>query len=156
MVTRFDLRTFRADKEALVAAKEISSKAIEPLKPLEDIVLCLTLNAMPRSLLRRQAPLGGNTLGLDSYDKPLISVLLMMYWKSREDGDRIIPVLRGARKQIEDEGSRRGQRVPYVYLSYTSDFQDPFTSYGEENKKSLQDVSRRHGPHGRLQKSVPG
>lgn len=41
--------TLRADKDAPVAAADIYSKTVEPLKPLDGITLCLTLQAYPRS-----------------------------------------------------------------------------------------------------------
>lgn len=136
--------TLRADKDAL-----------EPLKPLDGITLCLTLQAYPRSLLRRTAELGGNALGLDP-GEPLVTILLPTYWRSREDDGQILGVLRGALEAIERDADARGQRVPYTYLNYASDFQDPFSSYGEGNKKFLQEVGRKYDPKGLFQKNVPG
>lgn len=147
--------TLRADKDALVAAAEIYTKAIEPLKPLDGITLCLTLQAYPRSLLRKTAELGGNVLGLDP-SEPLLTILLLTYWKRKEDDEQILSVLKGALEAIEKDADARGQRVPYTYLNYASDFQDPFSSYGEENKKFLQEVGRKYDPEGLFQKNVPG
>ncbi|KAI6087338.1 FAD-binding domain-containing protein [Hypoxylon rubiginosum] len=147
--------TVRADKDTLLAAAEIYSKAIEPLKPVEGITLCLTLNGYPSSILRRTVELGGNVLGLDARES-LVSVLLLTYWKNKEDDEKIIPVLQKALGDIEKDAEHRGHKVPYVYLNYTSSFQDPFTSYGEENKRFLQEVSRRYDPRGLFQSSVPG
>lgn len=147
--------TLRADKDALVAAADIYTRAIGPLKPLEGITLCMTLQAYPRSLLRRTAELGGNVLGLDP-SEPLVTILLLTYWKRREDDKQILGVLRGALEAIEKDADARGQRVPYTYLNYASDFQDPFSSYGEENKRFLQGVSRKYDPEGLFSKNVPG
>lgn len=147
--------TLRADKDALIAAADIYSKAIEPLKPLDGITLCLTLQAYPRSLLRRTAELGGNVLGLDPRE-PLVTILLLTYWRRKEDDEQILGVLRSALEAIEKDADARGQRVPYTYLNYASDFQDPFSSYGKENKKFLQEVGRKYDPEGLFQKNVPG
>ncbi|KAI1778061.1 FAD-binding domain-containing protein [Hypoxylon cercidicola] len=147
--------TVRADKDTLLAAADIYSKAIEPLKPVEGVTLCLTLNGYPSSVLRKTQGLGGNVLGLDARES-LVSVLLLTYWKNREDDEKIIPVLEKALGDIEKDAEQRGQKVPYIYLNYTSGFQDPFTSYGEENKKFLQEVSRKYDLHGLFQQSVPG
>lgn len=147
--------TLRADTDALVAAAGIYSRAIEPLKPLDGITLCLTLQAYPRSLLRRTAELGGNVLGLDP-SKPLVTILLLTYWRRREDDKQILGVLRGALEAIEKDADARGLRVPYTYLNYASDFQDPFSSYGQENKNFLQEVGRKYDPEGLFQKNVPG
>lgn len=116
--------TLRADAAALVAAADIYSKAIEPLKPIDNIVLCLTLQAYPRSLLRKTAELGGNVLGLDA-GEPLVMFLLLTYWKNTEDDDKILSVLQNTLEAIKKDAEGRGQRVPYTYLNYASKFQDP-------------------------------
>ncbi|KAK7751514.1 hypothetical protein SLS62_006601 [Diatrype stigma] len=148
--------TLRADKDALVAAADIYTKAIEPLKPIDGIVLCLTLQAYPKSLLRRTAELGGNVLGLNNAEEPLVTVLLLTYWKHRKDDEQILAVLQRTLETIEKEAEARGQRVPYTYLNYASKFQDPFSSYGQENKRFLQDVSRKYDSDGLFQSNVPG
>lgn len=147
--------TLRADKEALVSAAKIYSEGIEPLKPIDGIVLCLTLHVLPKSLLRKTAELGGNVLGLEA-EEPLVSVLLLTYWKHKKDDDAIMSVLQRTLGDIEKDAEARSQRVPYVYLNYASKFQDPFTSYGEANKKFLQEVSRKYDSEGLFQKNVPG
>ncbi|KAF7539900.1 hypothetical protein G7054_g1750 [Neopestalotiopsis clavispora] len=147
--------TLRANTEALLSAANIYSKAIEPLKPIEGITLCLTLQAYPKSLLSKTAELGGNVLGLQA-DEPPVTVLLLTYWKNKEDDEKITTTLQAALTDIEKDAEARGQRVPYVYLNYTSKFQDPFTSYGEENKRFLQETSRKYDPEGLFQKNVPG
>lgn len=148
--------TVRADKDALVAAADIYTKAIEPLQPIDGIVLCLTLQAYPRFLLRKTAELGGNVLGLDAAEEPLVTVLLLTYWKHAKDDEQILDVLRRALKTIEKDAEARGQRVPYTYLNYASKFQDPFASYGEANKRLLQEVSRKYDSDGLFQRNVPG
>lgn len=147
--------TLRANTEALLSTADIYSKAIEPLKDIEGITLCLTLQAYPKSLLSKTADLGGNVLGLPS-DEPLVTVLLLTYWKNREDDKKIMTTLQEALTDIEKDADARGQRVPYIYLNYTSKFQDPFASYGEGNKKFLQETSRKYDPEGLFQKNVPG
>lgn len=147
--------TLRANTAALLSAAGIYSKAIEPLKAVDGITLCLTLQAYPKSLLDKTADLGGNVLGLTS-DEPLVTVLLLTYWKNREDDQKIMATLQEALTDIGKDADARGQRVPYVYLNYTSKFQDPFTSYGEGNKKFLQEISRKYDPEGLFQKNVPG
>lgn len=151
--------TLRADAGALVSAAEIYAEAVGPLKPVEGVTLSFTLQAYPVSLLRRTAELGGNALGLDAHARagePLVSVLLLTCWRRREDDARVMGVLRGALGAIERDADARGQRVPYTYLNYASDFQDPLSSYGEENKRFLREVGRKYDPDGLFQKNVPG
>lgn len=48
--------------------------------------------------------------------------------------------------------------MPFVYLNYAFDFQDPIGSYGEKNQAFLQETSKnyRYNPEGLFQKGVPG
>lgn len=147
--------TLRADAGALISAADIYAKAVGPLRTVEGVTLSFTLQAYPVSLLRRTAELGGNALGLDARET-LVSVLLLTCWGRREDEARVLGVLRGALGAIERDADERGQRVPYTYLNHASDFQDPFSSYGEENKRFLQEVDRKYDPEGLFQKNVPG
>lgn len=71
--------TVKADEATLQAASEIFSKALEKVKSFEGIVCSFTLQPYPLSLLKKTPPAGGNSLGLDPTDGPLVSVLLLMY-----------------------------------------------------------------------------
>lgn len=59
-------------------------------------------------------------------------------------------------KAVDEDAAARGQAVPYKYLNYAFDFQDPIGSYGAKNKQFLQEVSKRVDPDGVFQQGVPG
>ncbi|KAI1342849.1 FAD-binding domain-containing protein [Xylariaceae sp. FL0016] len=141
--------TVCTDSEALQSAARIHSQAIELLKSIEGITFSSTLQPYPVSLLSKTAELGGNVLGLDA-GKPLVSVLLLTYWKRAQDDEPVIAVLQDALEKIKKDAAGRGQLVPYTYLNYASRFQDPLM-----NKKFLQEVSRKYNPEGVFQGQVP-
>jgi hypothetical protein len=62
----------------------------------------------------------------------------------------------GVLSRIEKESAIRGTAVPYKFLNYASQFQDPIGSNGAGNKKKLQEVSSKYDPEGLFQKAVPG
>lgn len=148
--------TVKPDVTTLQKASEIFSKALEVVKGIEGIVCSFTLQPYPLSLLEQTAPAGGNTLGLNPADGPLVSVLLLMYWKNKSDDEKILEIARGVLETIEKDAASRGTAVPYKYLNYAFNFQDPFGSYGTENKKKLQEASKRYDPEGLFEKGVPG
>ena len=51
---------------------------------------------------------------------------------------------------------QRGVYTPYKYANYCSGMQNPYSGYGPERYKFLQDVSRKYDPDGMFQKAVPG
>lgn len=59
-------------------------------------------------------------------------------------------------EDIDAEAIQRGQAVPYKYLDYAWDFQDPIGSYGGGNVEKLKEVSKKFDPKGLFQKGVPG
>jgi hypothetical protein len=80
----------------------------------------------------------------------------LTYWDKAEDDDTIAATMRGVLSKIENDSAERGTDVPFKFLNYASQFQDPIGSYGAEDKKKLQDVSREYDPEGVFQKAVPG
>jgi len=64
--------------------------------------------------------------------------------------------MRAILEKIEKDSEARKTSAPFKFLNYSSQFQDPISSYGEENKKRLQAVSIKFDPEGLFQKSVPG
>ncbi|KAL4887626.1 FAD-binding domain-containing protein [Aspergillus karnatakaensis] len=148
--------TVKADAATLKAAADIYTAALEPIKALDGLVCSLTLQPYPLSLLQKSATLGGNSLGLSIHDGPLVSLLLLNYWRNEEDDRRILDLMDKTAKDIEAEASRRNQLVPFKYLNYAFETQDPIASYGEQSVEMLKEVSRKYDPERLFQKYVPG
>lgn len=148
--------TIKADVSTLLAATEIYTKAIEPLKPIEGLVCSFTLQPYALSLLEQSVAKGGNSLGITPADGPLVSILLLTYWKNKSDDAQILEVLKGALEKIQEVAVEKGTKVDYTYMNYSFIWQDPVGSYGKENVKKLREVSRKFDPEGLFQKGVPG
>lgn len=148
--------TVKADVATLMAAYEIYVNALGPLKSAEGLTTSLTLQAYPKSLLDKTAPAGGNSLGLNLQDGPLMSILILSFWQNKEDDDKIQSTFRGAIEAIDKEAATRGTAVAYKYMNYAAPFQDPIGSYGKENKARLQAASKKYDPEGLFQKGVSG
>lgn len=148
--------TVKADVPTLNAAADTFSSALEGIKQIDGLVCSLTLQPYPVSLLEKCISEGGNCTGLDPADGPLVSVLLLLYWKNASDDEEILKVTRGVLESIERDAASRGQAVPFVYLNYAFEFQDPISSYGAENQNLLRETSKKFDPEGHFQKGVPG
>ncbi|OJD15367.1 hypothetical protein AJ78_04372 [Emergomyces pasteurianus Ep9510] len=148
--------TLKADITTLQAVADIYTSALDPLKSLEGLICSLTLQPYPNSLLKKSALHGGNSLGLDPADGPLVSVLLLTYWKNNSDDEIVLGVMKETLEKVEKAAVSRNQAADFKYMNYSFNFQDPIGSYGPENKQKLQKVSQKYDPEGLFQKSVPG
>ncbi|VUC36523.1 unnamed protein product [Clonostachys rosea] len=148
--------TVKADGTTLKAAAKIFSEALEKVKGFEGVVFSFTLQPYPLSLLERTRRFGGNILNLSLEDGPLVSVLILMYWKNASDDETILTQGREVIAAIDQHAQARGTSIPYKYLNYAFNFQDPISSYGEENKKAMLAVSKKYDPDGLFQKGAVG
>ncbi|PYI36245.1 FAD-binding domain-containing protein [Aspergillus indologenus CBS 114.80] len=148
--------TVKADADTLKAAADLYMAALEPIHGVEGLICSLTLQPYPTSLLEKSEQQGGNSLGLTAAEGPLVSLLLLSYWKNSSDDAAVLGVMQTALAKIKAEATARGQHVPFEFLNYAWSSQDPFASYGSENKSQLQAVSREFDPEGVFQKLVPG
>jgi hypothetical protein len=144
--------TVKADAATLIAASDIFTAAFQPLKDLDGLTCAFTLQAYPVSLLKEC----NNSLGLDQSDGPLMSILLLNWWKNKDDDDRIIQTFKGVLDKIDQDAASRGTSVAYKYMNYAYNFQNPIASYGKELQEKLLEVSHAYDRYGLFQKGVPG
>ncbi|KAI1121988.1 hypothetical protein F5Y10DRAFT_287636 [Nemania abortiva] len=148
--------TVKADVPTLMAAYETYVNALGPLKSVEGLTTSLTLQAYPKSLLDKTTSAGGNSLGIDPLDGPLMSILILSFWQNKEDDDKIHSTFKGVIEAVDQDATTRGTAVPYKYMNYAAPFQDPIGSYGEKSKTKLQATSNKYDPKGLFQKGVVG
>ncbi|KAK7913980.1 hypothetical protein PG985_011683 [Apiospora marii] len=148
--------TVKADGPTLHAAAKTFEPALEKVRAIDGMVFSFTLQPYLVSLLKRTEPAGGNVLGLNPADGPLVSILILLYWNQQSDDELVLGTARNVIEAIDKDAAARGTLVPYKYLNYAFDFQDPIGSYGQENRKKLQEASRKYDPDGLFQKEVPG
>ena len=136
--------TVKADAATLIAASEIFTAAFQPLKSLEGLTCAFTLQAYPVSLLKKC----DNSLGLDAASGPLMSVLLLNWWKKKADDDVVIQTFKEALLKIDADAASRGTAVAYKYMNYAYSFQKPIASYGAALHEELRKVSNRYDVDG--------
>ena len=144
--------TVKADEATLNAASDQFTTTFQPLKSLEAFTCSFTLQAYPKSLLNKCH----NSLGIDPTNGPLVSILILCWWKNKADDDLIINTFKGAIEKIDEESATRGTAVPFKYMNYAYNFQDPVGSYGSTSLQKLREVSKSYDAEGLFQKGVPG
>ncbi|KUJ15927.1 FAD-binding domain-containing protein [Mollisia scopiformis] len=148
--------TVKADANTLQAGSAIYTAGLAPIKTVENGLFSFTLQPYPISLLEKSASAGGNFLGLKSADGPLVSVLLMSYWKNKADDEAVLGFMKTALEKIKQEAALRDKLVFYLYMNYAFSHQDPISSYGAVNKAKLQEISSKYDPEGMFQRGCPG
>ncbi|KAK8045538.1 FAD-binding domain-containing protein [Apiospora rasikravindrae] len=146
----------KADVDTLTTGGDIWCEELEPVKDASGLMCSYTLQPYPVSQLQRTSANGGNVLGLDPSNGPVINVLLLSYWADKKDDARVISFMQKALKRIERNADDRGQLVPFIYWNYAFSDQDALRSYGEENVQKLQAASKKYDPDGVFQTACPG
>lgn len=146
----------KADNATLQEASTIYTTSLSKITSIEGLIGSLTLQPCPASLLQKSAAHGGNSLGLTPSDGPPVSILLLTTWQNKSDDETIFKTMRSTLEKIEALAVAKNTSVPYVFMNYAASFQDPISSYGAENKRKLQNVSKKYDPEGLFQKGVPG
>ena len=148
--------TFKCDISILTSAFQYWRSSISKVSQITGIVYALTFQVLPPAITSKSTPLGGDSLGLDPSDGPLVICLLTMAWSSATD-DAIVSrtgnELLGA---IEHNSRSKGLFHRFKYLNYANYDQSPFEGYGPEGHAKLQAVSRQYDPSGFFQRSMPG
>ena len=99
---------------------------------------------------------GTNSLGLVPGEKDVVMGLLTAAYTNSADDDVVMENVKAIVKKQEDTLQEEGLLLDFKYLNYADKSQDPIGSYGKENKKRLQEASKKYDPNGLFQTRVPG
>lgn len=144
--------TLKADAGILNFSLDEFYKAQEEIKDIPGLVYAATYEPYPISLLEA----GHNSLGIDPEEGPLVLLLLYASWKDSNDDERVLGETKANLEAIVKAAKETGKGSKYVYMNYAYPDQDPISSYGEEQKRKLQEVSKKYDPEGYFQKAVHG
>ncbi|KAI0903697.1 hypothetical protein F4823DRAFT_629189 [Ustulina deusta] len=148
--------TMKPDAATLQACAKMYEEALEPVKTVENLRCSWTLQPYAMSLLQKSQANGGNSLGLYPEHGSVINVLLLAYWKNASDDDKILNTMETTLEKNKQEAASRNKLVPYVYMNYAWTDQDPISSYGESESKTLKAVAKKYDPDGVFQRGFPG
>ncbi|KAJ8115796.1 hypothetical protein ONZ43_g4587 [Nemania bipapillata] len=148
--------TMKPDAATLQACAKIYEEALEPVKTVENLRCSWTLQPYARSLLQKSQANGGNSLGLYPEQGSVINVLLLSYWKNASDDDKILDMMKTTLEKNKQQAASRDKLVPYVYMNYAWTDQDPISSYGEPENKTLKAVAKKYDPEAVFQRGFPG
>ncbi|KUI58356.1 Bifunctional solanapyrone synthase [Cytospora mali] len=152
--------TFLLDERIISAVLEIWQEEAEKLTTTlgSGVQLpALDFQVITEPQLEHMRRAGGNALGLaDEGSGPLVIAHWTYMW---DDASKDPAILEGYQRIVDRAkaaGEALGANHQFIYMNYASQFQDPVSGYGPENKARLLAVSKKYDPHGVFQALQPG
>ncbi|KAM0244934.1 hypothetical protein ACHAP5_005841 [Fusarium lateritium] len=110
----------------------------------------LVFQPIPVNVLSEMQKNGGNALGLNPSDGPLMIVQLSTSWEGTELDDAIENSSRELIAKVESMAKKRHLDNGYVYMNYAGSTQDVQKSYGKDSYRKLQKVAKKWDPEQKL------
>lgn len=116
------------------------------------------LQPISSNILKNMRKNGGNALGLSEKESPLMIFSCSWPWDSPEDDDLIVGAMQNIVSRSNTAAKAMGLFNEYIYMNYaqTKDLQAVVPSYGPENVRLLQSVSKKYDPKEVFQNLVRG
>ncbi|KAL4786388.1 hypothetical protein BJX76DRAFT_365782 [Aspergillus varians] len=128
--------------------------SLPAIEGLNGIHWSISLEPLPPAIYAR-APTK-NALGLSEKRQALVVTLLNATWEDEADDAKVEETARALFAGIEEDARKLGSYVPFVYLNYAAEWQDPIASYGEESVTRLRSVSKEVDSTGVFRVNMPG
>jgi hypothetical protein len=123
---------------------------------VQDLIYSLTFQPVAKSMITAGANNGGNSLGLDSVDGPLVVLTLTASFTDATADETVVSTSKSLFSQIRDAATKANALNPWIYYNYAESSQEVIASYGAASVKNLKAVSARVDPRGFFQKIQPG
>ncbi|CAG8980978.1 hypothetical protein HYALB_00011087 [Hymenoscyphus albidus] len=108
--------------------------------------------SIPAGAIEKMKTKGGNALGID-VDGHLVMNLFSVTWTDAAEDETAANLAETYYKLWKQAAIDLEVFHPFVYLNYADTPQDPFTSYGEENKQRLMSIQQAIDPQGAFRSS---
>lgn len=148
--------TVKLDIDILTFVVDTYLAGVDPIKKLAGIVPVLTLQVFTSTIFEHMEKNGGNALGLDQSEGPVLVVLVNVMWDNEADDKGIIKAISEMMDKITAEANASNKFNEYIYMNYASQFQSVVESYGAANHERLVQIARKYDPHEVFQKLQPG
>jgi hypothetical protein len=120
------------------------------------ILPALSFQVISEPMIQQTFKNGGNPLGLDPKEGPLMLVLLNTKWTDIRDDERIHAFEMRVKRRSEAAALAAGKATDYIYMNYGNPSQDVISGYGATNKAKLLAIAKKYDPSGVFQKLQPG
>ncbi|KAJ4368419.1 hypothetical protein N0V83_006776 [Neocucurbitaria cava] len=126
------------------------SKQYAYAKPIAE----LTFQALPGPPRNGSSPNSFGFTADETPEKDLIFLQIIFTFTDAAATEGFEEALKDFLKLIEGVSKEEGVLHRYKYLNFAASFQDPFSSYGGDQKETLKKVARKYDPQGVFQLQV--
>ncbi|KAF9773130.1 hypothetical protein IL306_009104, partial [Fusarium sp. DS 682] len=115
-----------------------------------SVIPFLVFQPLPVNVLSAMQKNGGNTLGLEPSDGPLMLVQLTTTWEDSQLDALIEDSSRQLVVKIESMAEKRGLGNGFIYMNYAGSTQQMQKLYGKRKQRKLRQIARKWDPQGKL------
>jgi hypothetical protein len=144
------------DKEMASVTKDIFYEELALVLDVADLQPSLSLQVLTDPIIEKTAARGGNVLGLNPKDGPLMLALVTITWSDKADDDRMHKYAAKVMERAVAAAKAKGKDHPYLYMNYASPYQNPVAGYGATNQEKLKAISKKYDPKGVFERLQPG
>jgi hypothetical protein len=146
----------KLDREMATITKDIFFEELQSILDVKGIIPSLSLQVISEPIIEHTAVRGGNPLGLDNKDGPLINALISLQWPNASDDTRMNKFAATVKDRVIAIAKTKGKDDPYMYMNYASPYQNVVAGYGAANQARLKAISKKYDPSGVFEKLQPG
>ncbi|KAH7087440.1 FAD binding domain protein [Paraphoma chrysanthemicola] len=144
----FQTTTTFPSRQWLQGSLQIFREEVEAVKTVAGVNRQIISYTIPERAIRGMAVRGGNALGLDDVQGPLLITFLSTSWLYSEDDTLIGEFYDRVFARLEASSKSLNVYHPYKYIGYGRLGEDIFSSYGAKNRKLLVQIQERFDPQG--------
>jgi hypothetical protein len=148
--------TTKLDLELATLSKDIFFEEIENIADVANLTNALSLQVITEPILEKMKLNGGNALGLDVKDGPLMLLLISPSWNDSSDDEKVNKWAARVMDRCVEAAKAAGKMKDYLYMNYASPWQDPISGYGAANQARLKAISKKYDPTGVFEVLQPG
>ncbi|KAH7074516.1 FAD binding domain protein [Paraphoma chrysanthemicola] len=144
----FQTTTTFPSRQWLQGSLQIFREEVEAVKSVAGVNPQIISYTIPERAIAGMSVRGGNALGLDNVQGPLLITFLSTSWRHSEDDTLIGDFYDRVFARLEASSKSLNVYHPYKYIGYGRLGEDIFSSYGAENRKTLVQIQESFDPQG--------
>ena len=152
----FWTRSFKLDEKFANWLVKNWFSVLPRVSGIPDSLVGLTLQVITDPIIENMSRAGGNALGLDDAEGPILLTHILGMWNSASNDDQLYRFINDFFATAVSEAEKRDLDHDFIYMNYASSFQNVIPSYGASNKAKLQSIASKYDPDGVYQKLQPG
>ncbi|RMZ70392.1 fad binding domain-containing [Pyrenophora seminiperda CCB06] len=146
----------KLDADLATTIKDIFYEELPNILNVTNVLPALSFQVITEPIIEQTQKNGGNPLGLDPKNGPLLLAFIPVSYSDAANDDKIYKFSATVKARSVAAAKAKGIHNDYLYMNYGSAFQDPVAGYGSANKARLVAVSQKYDPTGVFEKLQPG